>query len=315
MAIDPIIGSASIELLKLLDNQGAKSGLENVLFPYRDITKKAVDIYISEIEKMDISPEEKVFLILRAKKTIKKIKNQKSIADIAIENAKDGTDFSNESGVREEWIERFMDSAGYVSEKEMQIIWGKILANEFENPGKTPPNMIRILSEMTSQMAKAFCSICNMNIILFSVDSKGEITRAAEKVLVPFENNTTFMVENYVTFDILNELESQGLITFDSLFGFLTDVHFENQEKNYFSVKEKVFRIESCQGNGLPIGSVLLTKSGECLKQVVEKKQLKDYDKEVEQCFQKNKVEYEFSGDYEIQMGQDEKKYIKKVYE
>ena len=50
-------------------------------------------------------------------------------------NAKEGTDFSDKSGVSEEWLERFMDSAGFVSAEDIQIIWGKILANELETLG------------------------------------------------------------------------------------------------------------------------------------------------------------------------------------
>ena len=106
-----------------------------MLFPYAGLTKKAVDMYIDEIEKSDMSPEAKVFSVVNARKTIKKIKNQKCIADIAMNNAKEGTDFSDKSGVSEEWLERFMDSAGFVSAEDIQIIWGKILANELETLG------------------------------------------------------------------------------------------------------------------------------------------------------------------------------------
>lgn len=41
-----------------------------------------------------------------------------------------------------------MDSAGFVSSEEIQWIWGKILANEFEKPGSTPPNMIRYCQKL-----------------------------------------------------------------------------------------------------------------------------------------------------------------------
>ena len=70
-----------------------------MLFPYAGIEKKARDLYIEEIENSDLSTETKVTLILNAKKTLKKLKNQGNIAKIAKENAKEGTDFSEKSGV------------------------------------------------------------------------------------------------------------------------------------------------------------------------------------------------------------------------
>ena len=39
--------------------------------------------------------------------------------------------------VNEEWLDRFMDSAKFVSQEEIQAIWGKILAKEFENQENT----------------------------------------------------------------------------------------------------------------------------------------------------------------------------------
>lgn len=72
-------------------------------------------MYIKEIEKSDLPTETKVFMILDIKKTFKKIKKQKAIAEIAINNAEQGTDFTEKTGINEEWFERFMDSAGFVS--------------------------------------------------------------------------------------------------------------------------------------------------------------------------------------------------------
>ena len=142
MGIGKMAGEAAIEVMKNENVQNKTASVIGMLFPYAGVTKKAVDMYIDEIEKADMSPEAKAFYILNIKKTIRGIKNQKAIADIAMENARKGTDFSVASGVSEEWLERFMDSARFVSTENIQIIWGKILANEFETPGSTPPNII-----------------------------------------------------------------------------------------------------------------------------------------------------------------------------
>lgn len=104
--------------------------------------------------------------MLNAKKELKQIKNQRTIAEIAINNAIPETDFQRKSMVNEEWLDRFMDSAKFVSQEEIQIIWGKILAKDLKNR-KTPTSMIRILSEITPELALVFKkNMWHENIIL-----------------------------------------------------------------------------------------------------------------------------------------------------
>ena len=133
------VAKTAVDLVKNDNVLNKVAGVMGMLFPYAGLKQKAVNLYIEEIEKSDMSSEAKIFTVLNMKKIFKKIKNQKSIADIAMENAKEGTDFSEKSGVSEEWLERFMDSAGFVSSEDIQLIWGKILANEFERPGVRHP--------------------------------------------------------------------------------------------------------------------------------------------------------------------------------
>lgn len=45
-----------------------------MLFPYAGIKKKAVDMYIEEIENSDLSTEAKMISLLNAKKTLKKLR-------------------------------------------------------------------------------------------------------------------------------------------------------------------------------------------------------------------------------------------------
>lgn len=101
------------------------SDILGMLFPYAGLKKRALDMYVSDIEKSDLPSESKLIAVLDAKRTIKKLKNQKNIADIAVNNAKEGTDFTEQSKVDEDWLERFMDAAGFVSSDKVQLIWGK----------------------------------------------------------------------------------------------------------------------------------------------------------------------------------------------
>ena len=62
-------------------------------------------MYIEEIENSDLSTEAKMISLLNAKKTLKKLRIRRILPEIK-RNAKEGTDFSEKSGVSEEWFDR-----------------------------------------------------------------------------------------------------------------------------------------------------------------------------------------------------------------
>ena len=102
---------------------------------------------------------------------------------------KEGNVFESLSGVYFGRLEIFMGSAGFVSEEQVEIMWGKIFAKEFEKPGSTPLNMIRILSEITPQCAQAFQKICSMKRTSVAVDSSGKAKWIRNDIVVPYEGN------------------------------------------------------------------------------------------------------------------------------
>lgn len=116
MGLAEAAGKAAMDLAKNEGLQNKTTSALSMLFPYVGARKRALDMYISEIEKSDLPIDAKMIATLNAKETIKQLKNKKNIADIAIESAKEGTRFDADSGVNQEWLERFMDSAGFVSE-------------------------------------------------------------------------------------------------------------------------------------------------------------------------------------------------------
>ncbi|MBU5471281.1 DUF2806 domain-containing protein [Falcatimonas sp. MSJ-15] len=57
------------------------------------------------------------------------------------------------------------------------------MANEFERPGSTPPNTIRILSEITPALASAFRYICSMCIWILPLNENGDIQGGFQKTI------------------------------------------------------------------------------------------------------------------------------------
>lgn len=296
--IDKSVVKTAVDLVKTDNVLNKATDLMGMLFPYASIKQKAVEMYIEEIEKSDLPAETKVFMLLNIKKTFRQIKNQKAIADIAINNVKEGTDFTEKSGVSEEWLDRFMDSAGYVSSEEIQLIWGKILANEFDNPGSTPPNMIRILSEMTPTCAKVFRKLCSMRLLLVSVSEDERITEAHWKMAVPYNGNEEFMDELGISFKVMNELETLGVIKFDSIAGYITTGI--NEKKVLVCVGEKTMEIVEHERGNIPIGNVILTSAGETLIDITTIEEISGYDDAIKKYMCSNGVTFSDEKKYKV---------------
>ncbi len=246
-----------------------------MLFPFAGIRQKAVDMYIKEIEKSNLPSETKVYMILNARKTFKKIKNQKAIAEKAMSYVEEGTDFSEESGVSEEWLDRFMDSAGFVSSEEIQLIWAKILANEFEKPNSTPPNMVRVLSEITPDLARAFRCICSMSLWVMPLNEDGNIENNYLRIVVPYSDNEQTFRYMGLGFEVLNELEALGVMKFDFLVGY--SIQGIKNKRILMRVGDKLDVIEEHRDDSIPSGNVLLTSVGEALRSIIESVAIDNY--------------------------------------
>lgn len=293
---------AAVDLVKNKDIQDKTSNLFGMIFPYIGIRKEAVDCYITEIEKSDLSPELKAYTIYNTKQTFKKFKNQHDIAQIAIENSKEGTDFSINSKVDKEWFDRFMNSAGYVSSDEVKIIWGKILSKEYENPGSTPFNMTRILSEITPKYAKIFKNICSMRRPLIVIDESGKGIHARENIVVPFDENNDYFTNLGITFNSLCELETLGLIKFDNITGFKTTNIPKGRIIVYIDGITKEIKGEH---NDIPIGCVILTSAGKCIKNIIEADKIENYNQEEGSYMKKQGIEYLDNCEYSISITND----------
>ena len=287
------------------------SSVLEMIFPYMGLKKKTVDMYLAEIEKSDMSLETKMFLTMNAKKTLKQIKNQAKIACIASENAKEGTDFSKNSGVSEEWLERFMDSAGYVSSEDIQLIWGKILATEFEEPGKTPPNMIRILSEMTPMYAKAFKTLCSMQVFLVYLNNYNESVNTRWEIVIPFTDNIQYMGELGITFELLGELESLGVIKFDSIAGYIsTEI---NEKRILLFINGETSLISEHEEGIIPLGNVLLTSAGKALKKIISTEPVEGYCNVLRKYMETNNVKFAESTNYQVEVDGERYRIIDKT--
>lgn len=303
MSLEKKLGETALDLVKSENVQNKAVDLLGMLFPYVGVKKKAVDLYIEEIENSDLSTDAKMISLLNAKKTLKKLKNQKNIAEIAKENAKEGTNFEETSGVNEEWLERFMESAGFVSSEDMQLVWGKILANEFERPGTTPPNMIRVLSEITPGLAKAFRKLCSMRVWICPLLEDENIELAFQRTIVPYNGHEDAFLKMGISFNTLNELETLGVIKVSTISEYVS--RKIDNTKVLLCIGDKLEVVNEHKEDEIPIGNVMLTSVGEALQRITEDEEIPNYYEMIREYVVKKGVKLADEHDFQVTVDGD----------
>jgi len=234
--------------------------------------KEALEGYIKEIQNSARPPMEKAVLISNAKRDLKYAKNQWAIIGKAQGFLPEGFDCSK-SDVNEEFLDRFMEEAKFVSDEEVQFWWASVLAGEFERPGSAPSSLIRILVEMNKASAKAFEILCNMYPTIIVYDGVKILRR--EKVEVIRDRGSDFLEKLNVNANILSELKTLGLIEMGSFTGY--GIEGENVAFNYLAYGQEIYDIKNTNPRTLVVGDVIFTAVGQRLAQYIKDEPIDGY--------------------------------------
>ena len=259
------------------------------LFPFFGLKHRAIEAYVKDIEDSNMPAESKMMAIANTRKTYKELKNQLAIADIAMKNAKEGTDFSKNSQVDDEWLARFMDSAKFVSDEKVQLVWGKLLASEFEDPNSTPPSLFRILAEITPPYAQIFANLCCLTTTFEYTYKDGSIQKEAF-VLFP-SSDTYYTAKLRIYYETLIELQTLGLLQYAAAGDFFTHYDTNNKPKTKLIYGMHSAIIINHTDDRLPIGKVLLTKAGLSLSKFVEHTDIQEYFDDIIQYFMSKNIQ------------------------
>lgn len=96
---------------------------------------------------------------------ITKLKNFVNSARFASEELADIDENVKDDNVDFDWMMRFFDAVGNVSNEEMQRLWGKVLAGEIKNPGTCSLRTMDIIRNMTSKEAKTYNRLCQFVLV------------------------------------------------------------------------------------------------------------------------------------------------------
>lgn len=213
--------------------------------------KKALETYINDIENSNFDPLTKAALITNAKKTIKEYCNQHDIVKYASEFISPSARVEN---VDNDWLNLFMDKARLVSDSEFQIIWGKILAGECDNPGSTPKILLNTLALMDKETAKKFMAIASVSVCIVE-----ESQSYWHPIILKEEFG--FFEKHGIKHDILWEIESLGLIKNNFNFGIEIELEIDGKGEIIYHDKKHTLP----KNAQFDVGCITFTDAGSAL--------------------------------------------------
>ncbi len=227
----------------IYDPYGLKKG-------QREFTKV---LFEKTANRDDLSLEEQMALIQEYKFLLSKNKNRGAIVKKAYKHLKDTAEPND---VDNSWIFNFWDKSGTVSDEALQDIWGKILANQVNDPNSISKRLLHNLSLMSKQDADNFS-----NLARFCFDDyKDDIAHP----LIFIKDHSKTYANSRITTDMLKELELFSLIE-------------TNYETGFAFEKKKVFtyqnRIIEVKKDRIEAGNVKLTEDGQRLYKIIGKRE------------------------------------------
>lgn len=226
----------------------------------------AQKIYIESIEKSDYPPLVKAAMISKTNETIKEYGNQCNIVKNAIENLNPEAE---PDLVENDWLAQFMNKSKLVSNEQFQLIWGKILADECNSPNSIPKGLLHILEQMDNKDAEGFSKVCSLSPYICDQKNKLFMPVISAHYLGRYFNSVG------LTFDMLSNLESLGLIQMDmsSLTTYTMTASFIPIKIHYF---DEEFEFPDSIRT-FSHGNVRFTKAGQALCQVISTKKQPDF--------------------------------------
>lgn len=267
--------NTGLEMAKAFAEGAGKESASNLaeflsgLFPFWGVTKKAVDVYIQNIEQSNLPSETKMMAIANVKKTFRERKNQAAIIDVAYTALEDRKTIDSDSlkNIDNELIDRLIDSGKFVSDEELQLLCGNVLAGEFENPGSTPKNIVRILSELSKQNANIFSNLCSLQADI-CLDTGCEVECIGADLMI-FQIEAPYLKEMNINFRNIQELEHLGLISFNNTGSYQRTVPSANFPQIHIVSANHVMTVHT-KKNTFPCGYILLTSAGKSIARFVQ---------------------------------------------
>jgi len=184
--------------------------------------------------------ERLVFQEARKQENIEQITAQ--AADMLPEDAK-------VADLNEDWVAHFFKQCDTVSDKEMQSLWSRLLSGEAAKPGTFSKRTVDFVSSIDKRDAEIFTNL-----------SKFVWVVGGPQPLI-YDLNHQLYKQHGVTFDTMKHLDAIGLVSFESLSGYMVTKLPKKVMTVYYGMP-LIIEFPNEQDNTIQTGHVLLTATG-----------------------------------------------------
>lgn len=241
---------------------------------------EAEEYLIEQIKKDEkMPPLAKAAYISKVRKIIKQYVNKCDICTQAMNYLDKNVASENVDAVEDDWLEFFFDKAQNVSKEDIQIIWAKLLAKEFEYPNSVSKQLLHILSVIDYEDATIFCKLVNLTIL---IDEEPHL-------IVHYGYFEEFYSVQGVQQSDIFKLVDIGLLQSSST-GYTTRI--ENGGKiKYFD-----YEMDIEGEDNIAIGNVLYSKAGATLYSIIsDKRKIDGMEKIIESSIGKDNLSFMLS--------------------
>lgn len=165
-----------------------------------------------------------------------------------------GTD-AKVSELEEDWVAHFFKQCDTVSDIEMQSLWSRLLSGEATRPGTFSKRTVDFVASMDKKDARLFTEFCQYCWVMGDV------------VPLVLEIQDEIFNKNGINFSSLKHLDSIGLISFESVYGYKRMGFGKYTQLFYFDVPISI-EFNKDKDNEIQLGKALLTQAGQELASV-----------------------------------------------
>lgn len=178
-------------------------------------------------------------------------KKQQHIEDITRLALPDVKNDAKTDQIAEDWIADFFDKCRLISDKDMQQLWGKVLAGEANSPGNFSKRTIGILAALDKADAQLFTSFCSF---VWSIGSPTPLI---------YDVNADVYVKAGLSYAKLMHLNDIGLVNFNTIGTFNGNINQSHLVASYYGQEVSIALPAPAESIGrMDLGSALLSKAG-----------------------------------------------------
>lgn len=191
--------------------------------------------------------------------------NIECVVDNAYDELESEENVSSED-VDADWINRFFNSVGDISNKQMQLLWGKILANEIKKPHSFSLRTLEVVKNLTQNEASLF-----FDVVPFILQCAGDESKCFDDYFLPSEDS--ILQKCGISFSQILVLNESGIIFENGLIGIGLKICVGETEYIYGANKKISFYNSGTTKEDISHPAYILTESGKELFPIVKKMQ------------------------------------------